>query len=142
MKELQKFDIYPGKDYKPIKTIDNRHNYKRVSRWITIRQNYSPCKNNRLWDYVTDENGYKPYQEQFNPANGLFLDYFRFNGRTFAIEQIISIGSIADCIGHSSGYIENKQEHFLSGYDCENYYSPIFVELDEYGDKVRIYEEV
>lgn len=142
MKELQKFDIYPGANYNPVETIDTKYNYVRVSRWIKVKQNYNPRKNNRLWDYVTDENGYKPHNDNFNPENGLYLDYFRFNGRTYAIEQFFAFGSIADTIGHASGYIENGEKHYLQGFDNENIYNPIFIELDEYGENVRIYEEV
>jgi hypothetical protein len=142
MKTLDKFDIYPGNNYTPVESIDDRYKYRRVSRWIQIRQNYNPGKRNRLWDYVTDENGRHPYQDNFSPENGLFLDYFIFNGRTYAIEQFIGFGSIADCIGHHTGYIENGEKYYLSGFDSEDYYRPILLELDDCGERVRVYEEV
>jgi hypothetical protein len=142
MKTLDKFDIYPGNNYTPVESIDDRYKYKRVSRWIQIRQNYNPGKRNRLWDYVMDENGYHSYHEKFNPVNGLFLDYFIYNGKKYALDQFIRISSIADCIGHFTGYIENGEKYYLSGYDSENYFKPIFIELDEYCERVRIYEEI
>lgn len=134
MKTLDKFESWKGQP----ETIESKH-LQRVSRWITIKQNYDPCKNNRLWDYVTDESGYYSYQDKFTPDNNLCLDYFRFNGRTYAINQFFAFGSIADCIGHSIGYIENDEKHYLAGYDSENYYNPLLIEIDEYGEKVRLY---
>lgn len=142
MKTLQKFDIYPGANCNPVETIDNSHNYKRVSRWIEIKHNYTPNSRNALWDYVTDENGYHPYQDNFNPDNGLYLDYFKWNGRTYAVEQFAAFGSVMDCIGHSTGYVENGEKHYLSGYDMDNYYNPVMIELDEYGERCRVYIEV
>jgi hypothetical protein len=107
-----------------------------------VKQNYTPNKTNSLWDYVMDENGYKPYQDNFNPENGLFLDYFVWNGRTYALDQFLRFDSIADIIGHSTGYIENGEKHFLAGYDSHEIFNPVLIELDEYCEHVRIYEEI
>lgn len=136
MKTLQKFEIYDGK-----KQIDNRFNLVRVSRWIKIRQNYNPNKRNSLWDYVTDENGCHPYQDRFDPENGLSLDYFTWNGRNYAISQFMVFGAAWDCIGHFVGYIENGEDHYIQGFDSHDLFNPILVEVDEYGENVRIYEE-
>lgn len=137
MKDLVKYEIYDGKG-----AIDEKHGLRRVSRWISIKHNYNPNRNNALYDYVMDEYGYKPYSDNFNPANGLYLDYFIFNGRNYAIEQFTAIGCIWDCIGHAIGYIENGETHYLSAFDSENYFNPLFIELDEYGERVRVYEEI
>ena len=115
--------------------------FKRVSRWIKVKQNYNPHTNNRLWDYVTDENGYKPYQDKFNRENGLFLDFFRWNGRTWAVNQFFVLGN-PFYTGVSYSYEdENGKECYLSGIDSENIYNPIYIELDEYCENVRVYEE-
>lgn len=142
MKKLAMFNIYPGENNKPVFTLENGKKLERVSRWISVKENYTPGKNNSLWDYVTDENGYKPYQDGFNPENGLYLDYFKFAGRTYAIEQFFGIGSIADMIGHSMGYIENGERHYLSGFDSEDYYNPLYIEIEDGGEHVRLYREV
>lgn len=118
---------------KVIKTQDNRE-IKRVSRWIEIKHNYSPNKRNSLFYYATDENGYRDGQNAFNPANGLYLDYFKWNGRTWAIEQFMRFD-------YPIFYEENSKLHYLAGYDSENYYNPILIEIDEYGERVRVYEE-
>ncbi len=135
MKELSAFDFWNG-TYQ----YHAKRKFVRVSRWITMKCNYNPTKRNALWDYVQDGSGYHPYQEKFNPEEGLFLDYFEFNGRKYALEQFIAIGSIADSIGHAEGYIENNQRYFLNGYDGNDYFHPLYIELDEYGERVRLYE--
>lgn len=138
MKRLQKFDIYDGNPA----IISNEYEYKRASRWIKIENSYNVNKRNALYDYSVDGNGYHPYQDSYNPENGTFLDFFRWGGRKYAIEQFAAFGSIMDTLGHFTGYIENGEQHFLAGYDVENYFNPIIIETDEYGEYVRVYEEV
>ena len=77
---------------KTIVTTDGRE-LKRISRWIKLQHNYNPTKRNSLWDYVDDENGHHPCHQEFNPKGGLYLDYFRYNGKTYALEQFYCIGS-------------------------------------------------
>lgn len=136
MKTLKGFSIYDGKEF------EGDYDYKRLSRWIKIKQNYNPSKRNGLWDYVTDSYGYHPYQDKFNPAEGLYLDYFTFNGRNYAIDQFIRIGCAFDCMGRCLGYYENGDKHYLAGYEADDYIDSLFIELDEYGENVRVYEEV
>ena len=112
-----------------------------VSRWIKVQHNYNPTKRNALWCYVMDENGYKPSEQRFNPDSDLYLDYFKWNGRTYALEQFLSYSN-PFWNPVSYGYKdENRYPHFLSGVDMENIYSPISVEFDEYCEHVRVYEE-
>ena len=114
--------------------------FKRVSRWITIRHNYTPNKRNALWDYVQDENGYKPYQDNFSPENGLYLDYFRFNGRNYAIEQFGCLGNpfwFPDTYRYTD---KPGKAYYLSGIDMDNYYNPLYIEFDEYMEKVRVHK--
>lgn len=111
----------------------------RVSRWIRIRQNYNPNKRNSLWYYVKDGNGWREGQPGYDPESGLFLDYFRFNGRNYALEQFISNSS-------AWGYPiffedENGKTSFISGYDSENYVNPLLIELDDCCEYVRCYYE-
>ena len=135
MKELVKFDIWNGET-----RYDTKLKFVRVSRWIKLKTNYNPSKRNELWDYVQDEAGYRTCQSNFNPESELFLDYFTFRGRNYALEQFIGIGSIADAIGHYEGYLENGKKHYLNGYDECDYFRPLFIEIDEYGEYVRCYE--
>lgn len=116
--------------------------FYRVSRWITIRHNYTPRKNNMLWDYVTDENGYKPYQDNFSPENGLYLDYFKWNGRNYAIDQFIALNNpFFAPFGYSYENADGKR-CYLSGYDADgDIFRPAFIEFDECCERVRVYIE-
>lgn len=115
--------------------------FTRLSRWIKIKQNYSPSKRNSLWDYVEGENGYKPCSEHFTPENGLFLDYFTFNGKNYALEQFLSLGNPFYCPVTYSYQTKDGKTLFLSGVDGENIYNPIYIEIDENGENVRVYSE-
>lgn len=114
---------------------------KRLSRWIEIKHNYNPSKRNSLWDYVTDGYGYHPYDDRFNPDenDGLFLDYFTWNGSTWALDQFLALGSVW-WGGAPIEYTENGEIHYISGVDGDNYFNPIYIEFDEYCEHVRVYE--
>ena len=115
---------------------------RRVSRWLTIKHNYNPRPNNYLWDYVMDENGYKPYESNFDPENGLYLDYFTWRGRNYAIEQFWCLGNPFYTAFSLAYEVENGGLYYLSGIDAENIYNPIYIEFDECCERVRIYEEI
>lgn len=112
----------------------------RRSRWIKVRQNYRPNRRNSLWYYVTDGNGYREGQSNYDPSSGLFLDYFVWNGRKWAIGQF---NSASGTMGIPPIYFENDdgKTSFIAGYDSENYYNPILIEIDDCGEHVRVYEE-
>lgn len=116
------------------------HILNRVSRWIRVRHNYNPSKRNSLWYYVTDGNGRKECHSDFDPTTGLCLDYFVWNGRKWAIEQF---NSVYGTMGIPPIFFEdeNGKTSFISGYDSENYYNPILIELDDGCEYVRVYEE-
>lgn len=115
--------------------------FYRVSRWITIRQNYNPCDRNALWCYVQDENGLRPYQYGFNPVGGLYLDYFRYDGKNYALEQFVRCGS---CLGPTCVYscYEHGETIVLSAVDYDSNiwgYNGWYMELSDTCDKVRLY---
>ena len=122
-------------------TTDGEHTVTRLSRWITIRTNYNANKRNSLYHYVTDENGYRTHQDGYDPTGGTYLDYFKFGGRTYAIEQFISLGSI---------WISGRPYHFIDtdgtpasviAVDFDgDLYDPLYIEVDEYGERVRVYQ--
>ena len=126
---------------KQFTTIDGENTVTRLSRWITIRQNYNANKRNSLYHYVTDENGYRTHQDGYDLTCGTDLDYFRFGERTYAIEQFISLGSI---------WISGRPYHFIDtdgtissvhavDFD-DDLYDPLYIELDEDGERVRVYQ--
>lgn len=128
---------------KDFTTIDGKNKLTRLSRWITIRQNYNTSPRNGLYYYVTDGSGYHPHEDNFDPENGTFLDYFHFNGRTYAIEQFVALGST--WIGGEPYRFKDTDGTIttVSAVDFDGcLYDPIYIELDEYGERVRVYELV
>jgi len=113
--------------------------FNRISRWITVRNVYRPSKRNALYEYFArDDYGNKPGDTDFNPDE-TNIDFFRFGGKTYAIEQFYALGSM--WVGDRYCYTENGEKHWLSGVDMYgDLYYPLYIELDEYGEKVRVYE--
>ena len=122
-------------------TIDGEHTITRLSRWITIRTNYNTSKRNSLYDYVTDANGYRMHQDEYDPTDGTYLDYFKFGGRTYATEQFVSLGSV--WIGEQP-YRFTDTDGGIASVDAVDFdgdlYDPLYIELDEYGERVRVYQ--
>lgn len=126
---------------KTIVSTDGRK-YERVSRWITWRTNYNPSKRNSLWDYVTDGYGHHPYSDEFNPANDLYLDYFRYNGRTYALEQFYTLGSAWFGSTPIMYEDENGKLGVIGAVDMEgDMFRPLYMEIDEGNERVRLYRE-
>lgn len=125
---------------KEIVTTDGK-TLLRLSRWIKIQQAYNVTPRHCLYDYCTDENGYCPGQSRFNPENGTFLDFFRFNGGTWALNRFIRFGGIMGGVP-PMWEDEHGTLHYLSAYDSEDYYNPIMIELSEECEYVRVYQEV
>ena len=124
---------------KKIAASDGRTLIRR-SRWIKVRTNYNPSKRNSLWYYVNDGNGRREGQTGFDPSSGLYLDWFPWNGRKWAMEQFIALGGPwggAPILFED----ENGKTSCIAGYDSENYYNPILIEVDDCGEYVRVYEE-
>ena len=126
---------------KQFRTVDGKNTVTRLSRWIQVKQNYNVNKRNSLYEFSTDENGYKPGQSGYNPANGTYLDYFRFNGRNYATEQFIGLGSVW-CSGAPYQFIDTDgKSTFICAVDFYgDLYEPLYIELDECGERVRVYK--
>lgn len=100
---------------------------KRVSRWIRI-DSLEVTKKHSLYCYAGKDDEY----------NGKYTVLaFRYKNRWYALEQFLSRFGIM-------GFDKDCKEYpaFISGYDGENYYNPLLMEMDEYGEKVRLYTEI
>lgn len=122
-------------------TSPKKVTFQRISGWIAVKHDYAPQKNDSLWSYVTDGDGFYPHEDKFDPEHGLFLDYFVFGGRRYAMNQFLRLGSIWAAVAFSYEDEDGKPS-FLSGFDIEDYFNPIHVEFDEDYEKVRLYREV
>ena len=111
----------------------------RVSRWISVKTNYNPNKRNSLWDFVSDDYGRHPNNDGFDPSEGLELRYFRYDGRTYAIDQFYGLGSMWVCEEYT--YTEDGETKGLHAVDMYgDLFRPIYLEWDEDGERVRVYE--
>ena len=120
---------------------DGFEKFVRASRWIKVNIDYNPSKRNRLWDYVRDGFGRKPSDEDFCKDESPYLDYFTWRKRNYAIEQFLALGN-PFWMPESYSYVEAGQKHWISGVDGEDIYNPIYIEMDEYGERLRVYEKV
>lgn len=125
---------------KQFTTLDGEHTVTRLSRWITINTNYNVNERNSLYDYSTDGSGYHPHEDGHDPTGGTYLDYFRYGGRTYAIEQFVSLGSL--WIGQKPYQFIDTDGSLTSivAFDIDGcLYDPLYIEIDEYGERVRVY---
>ena len=98
---------------------------KKVSRWISVN-GMEVTKNHSLYCYGEDtENGKR------------YVYTFRYNGRLYALDQFLNrfgmLGFDKEC---------KEYPKFIIGYDGENYFNPLLIEIDECGEKVRLWREV
>ena len=102
-------------------------NLKRVSRWITIR-NEPITKRHSLWYYAEKDPAFSD--------ECAYCSMFRWNGRMYAVNQFLSRYGLY-------GFDQKCEEYpaFICGYDAENYYHPLLCEIDDCGERIRLYVE-
>lgn len=120
---------------------DGKRNFKRMSRWIKVKENYNPTPRNSLWHYAMDGYGNHPYEKDFDPERGLYLDYFTFGGRKYAIEQFWALGNPFYSALEVSYVDKNGKRNYLHGIDSEPLFDPLYIEMSDCGEYVRVYRE-
>ena len=111
-------------------TTTNGQKIQRVSRWIKVNTAYN----------ITERHSLFYYAEQFD-ENENMLDYFIHKGKKYAINQFYRFNTMFNPSVAPTFY-ENNEPTRIAGYDSENYYNPILIELSECGEAVRVYQEV
>lgn len=107
--------------------LKNGHTLERVSRWIEI-DSKEVTPRHSLYYYADKENG------DGRPG---YLMYFRFKGREYAVGQFIGRYSMFGFDHECKTY-----PAFITGYDADgDLYTPLLCEIDEYGEKIRLYRE-
>ena len=99
---------------------------KRVSRWISI-DCIEVTPKHRLYCYgdkCGDEKGKRS------------VLVFRHGGKLYALGQFLCVDSLA-----WNEYECRKEPILISGYDAENWYNPLLLEIDDCNGKVRLYNE-
>lgn len=101
---------------------DGRY-YKLVGRLQKIKSEYIVSKKHSLYCYSDDcEDGSR------------IVDYIVYQGKKYAIGQFLRLG------GMMGGYpIILDNGDIIGGYDAENYYNPLMIAIDDYGEYVRLY---
>ena len=96
----------------------------RLSRWIKVRTDYNITERHSLYYYANDCGD-----------GGKCVDYFIFRDRKYAIGQFFILDYpifFEDTDGKTT---------YLCGYDCENYYNPLLIEIADCGEYVRVYSD-
>lgn len=106
--------------------MDNYIKLKKVSSWLKVYRNYNVSERNRLYDYASTENG------------GKRLDYFRYNGNTYAINQFWERFNEWDYNPYAD---LNNYPEFIVGWQGDEFIHPLLLEIDETGEKVRLWKE-
>lgn len=114
---------------------------EQLSRWIKVHT-IPVTKRHSLYDYATDDCGRHPYQDNFDPGDGVLLDYFVYQGKQYALEQFLSTHSALG--GWDPYYSANNVDDYviLSGYEADEYFHPLLIEIGAYGELVRVYREL
>lgn len=111
-------------------TTTNGQKIQRVSRWIKINQAYN----------ITERHSLFYYAEEIDDSENI-LDYFIHKGKKYAINQFYRFNTMITPATAPTFY-ENDKQTRIAGYDSENYYNPILIELSDDGEAVRVYMEV
>ena len=107
--------------------MDNKSNYKKASRWITVNL-VSVTARSRFYDY-----GDK-YSEDANGRRDVFI--FRHGGRVYALDQFLQLS--APIMFED----EDGKLTVIGGYDATEYYHPFLLEVHPNGESVRLWEEI
>ena len=110
-------------------TTTNGQKIQRVSRWIKINHACNITKRHSLFYYAEKD------------KDGNTLDYFTYKGKKYALNQFFRFGTMWTP-GAMPMFYENDKLQYISGYDSENYYNPILIEISDCCEAVRVYEEV
>lgn len=104
---------------KLIYTTEGRR-VRRVSRWIKIRTDYTRSPRHELAEYAEPDGR---------------IDYFIHRGKRYALAQFLRM------TWPMFYRMDDGREGYISAYDGTTWYRPYLLEMDEYGEYVRLYEE-
>lgn len=100
---------------------------KRVSRWISI-----DCIE------VTPKHRLYCYGDKYGEEKGKrSVLVFRHGGKLYALGQFLRTCSSTEW----NKYEYRNEPVLISGYDSENWYKPLLLEIDDGNGKVRLYNE-
>ena len=97
---------------------ENKEEFKRMSDWLDIEH-----------EEITDE--MKEYTEC---KEDWWQPCFEYNGKRYWLSDFIRT--------HNNPCGGMKTPDYIHGYYWKDYYNPIFIEIHDSGDAVRVYEKV
>jgi hypothetical protein len=101
-----------------------------TGRWISIQLAPAITPRHSLWDYG-DDNG--------DGTRSAYI--FTHYGRRFSLDQFVRFGSVWGA-SYPLTWEEADGLHHMAGYEAHRYDAPLMIELNEYGDAVRVWQEV
>lgn len=104
---------------------------KKVSRWITINDKRI-TRRHHLWEY-----GYNDDGDRTDEDKQRYIMSFKWHNREYSLEQFLSRFSVMVGFDHDC----KEYPSYITGYDGENYFNPLYCELDEVNLKIRLYQK-
>ena len=106
----------------------------RCGRWHNIKYCVVKNKNNQLYDYVMDS-----INRGDREPGDMGIEYFEVDGMKYTLDDLYCR------FGLLMGF-DLKCERYPKQINCysdkKSIYDPVYFELDEYGEKLRVWEEV
>ena len=104
----------------------------RCGKWQNIKYCVVKNKNNQLWDQLQEE-----IERGDRIPDDIGMSYFLINDKKYTLDNLLCrygvMGFDMDCKNYP------KQ---INCYTDDNIFNPVYCELDEYGEKLRIWTEV
>lgn len=117
--------------------------FERISGWLPRQTIYNPTPRHPMYYYRTDENGYREHDSKFNPANGTYVDGFKYKGTWLAVERFGWLGSVW-CGGTPFSPVAKDGEFVVIGaVDMDgDMFHPLYLEMDCDGENGRLYVRI
>ena len=104
----------------------------RCSKWQNIKYCVVKNKNNQLWDQLQNE-----IKRGDRDPDDNYISYFLINGRKYTFNNLL-------CRFGVMGF-DLKCENYPKQINCytdDNIFNPVYCEIDEYGEKLRVWKEI
>lgn len=105
----------------------------RCGKWQNIKYCVVKNKNNQLWEQLQNE---IERGDRDPDDNG--MSYFLINGKKYTLDNLLCR------YGFTMGF-DTKCENYPKQINCytdDDIFNPVYCELDEYGEKLRVWEEI
>lgn len=115
------------------------------SRWLKVRRDWFEKPNPRhgLYDYMVDMDGLALYDERCDLSAGVEVEYFKYHGMRFPLSRFYALRCAVISTAPYEIVEDDGSSSFISCVDMDgDIFNPLYLELDEWGEGVRVYERV